>query len=74
MSFMIGLSRVTSKAARDGMPLEDIIDALKDTVACPAYRERRAKYGDTSKGSSCPAAIAFALEDMHNHMLEMLNI
>lgn len=74
MSFMIGLSRVTSKAARDGMPFEDIIDVLKDTPSCSSYSRRNAKYGDTSRGSSCPAAIAYALEEMREQVLHILHL
>lgn len=63
-NFMIGLSRMISISARGGVPLKDILDQLNSTGACPSYVARRAKYGDTSKGSCCPMAVGNALLDM----------
>ena len=58
---MMGLSRMISLAARGGIPIERIIDQLKSVPPCPAYVRSKNR---VSRGSSCPSAIAFALEDM----------
>ena len=44
--------------------MEEIIDQCKSVRSCGAYRDRMHKYGDTSKGSSCPSAIGYALEEL----------
>lgn len=67
-NFMNGLSRMVSLSARAGVPFDRIIDQLKSTGACPSYRARTATLHDTSKGSCCPMAIAFALEEMQEEM------
>jgi len=59
-NFMIGLSRMISAAARAGVSLDDIVDQLMSTGACPSYAKR-----GKSKGSCCPMAIGYALKDMH---------
>ena len=64
-NFMIGLSRMISAAARAGVSLDDIVDQLMSTGACPSY----AKRGE-SKGSCCPMAIGYALKDMHKQFNE----
>lgn len=63
-NFMIGLSRMISLAARNGTSIEDIIDQLKSSGACPSYAVRTATKHDTSSGSCCPVAIGNALKDM----------
>jgi ribonucleoside-diphosphate reductase alpha chain len=62
------ISRLMSTALRAGVPIETIIDQCKSIKPCPSYMARSIKHGDTSKGSSCPAAIGFALEDLHKKM------
>ncbi len=64
LSTNTALSRTISLAARSGVPIEAIIDQLLSVETCPAYRVRTVKYGDTSKGSSCPVAIGYALTEM----------
>lgn len=64
-NFMIGLSRMISAAARAGVSLDDIVDQLMSTGACPSYAKR-----GKSKGSCCPMAIAYALKDMHKQFNE----
>ena len=63
-NFMIGLSRMISLATRNGTPIEDIIDQLKSSGACPSYAVRTTTKHDTSPGSCCPVAIGNALRDM----------
>lgn len=72
--FMVGLSRMVSLAARANVPIEKIIDQLMSSGTCPSYAVRRATKKDTSKGSSCPVAIGFALMDMYNEIQKELNI
>lgn len=67
-NFMIGLSRLISLAARGGISIEKIVDQLHSSGTCPSYAVRTATKHDTSKGSSCPVAISYALLDMYNDM------
>ena len=64
-NFMVGLSRMISLAARDGISIYDIVDQLKSTGSCPSYAVRRAVHKDTSIGSCCPMAVGNALLDMY---------
>lgn len=64
-NFMIGLSRMISAAARAGVSLDDIVDQLMSTGACPSYAKR-----GKSKGSCCPMAVGYALKDMHKQFKE----
>lgn len=70
--FMTGLSRMVSLAARAGVPIENIVDQLLSSGTCPSYSVRKATKGDTSKGSSCPVAIGYALMDMYKEFQETL--
>ena len=63
--FMTGLSRMTSLAARAGAPIDAIVDQLLSSGTCPSYAVRKATKKDTSKGSSCPVAIGYALMEMY---------
>jgi len=60
-SFMVGLSRMISLAARAGISLEKIVDQLHSTIACPSYVKR----AYTSAGTSCPNALGHALLEIH---------
>ena len=62
------ISRLVSLACREGIPAEKVIDQLKSVQPCPAYRVRTATKGDTSKGTACASAMAYALEDMIEEM------
>jgi ribonucleoside-diphosphate reductase alpha chain len=64
---MIGLSRMMSLSARAGVSLDDIVDQLMSTGACPSYAKR-----GKSKGSCCPMAIGYALKDMHKQFNESI--
>lgn len=59
------ISRLISLALRAGVPIEAIIDQAKSIRPCTAYTNRAKAKKDTSMGTSCPAAIGFALEDLH---------
>ena len=67
-NFMIGLSRLISLSARSGCSIDEIVDQLKSTGACPSYAVRKATKGDTSLGSCCPMAVGWALTDMYDEM------
>lgn len=67
-SFMTGLSRMISLAARSGAPFENIIDQLHSTIVCPSFAVRTATKHDTTRGSSCPSAIGHALLEMKEDM------
>lgn len=63
-NFMIGLSRMISLAARNGVSIQDIVDQLHSCGTCPSYAVRRATMKDVSPGSCCPVAIGNGLMDM----------
>lgn len=63
-NFMIGLSRMISLSARNGVDIHDIVDQLNSCGSCPSYAVRKATKKDTSPGSCCPVAIGKALIDM----------
>lgn len=70
--FMVGLSRMVSLAARANVPIELIVDQLMSSGTCPSYAVRKATKQDTSKGSSCPVAIGYALMDMYKQFQKEL--
>lgn len=67
-NFMIGLSRLISLSARNGIDVHDIVDQLNSCGTCPSYAVRRATKKDVSEGSCCPVAIGKALIDMWNEV------
>ncbi len=67
-NFMIGLSRMISLSARNGVKINQIVDQLNSCGTCPSYAVRRATKHDTSTGSCCPVAIGNALMDMWNEV------
>lgn len=67
-NFMIGLSRMISLAARNGVGIHDIIDQLNSCGTCPSYAVRRATKKDVSPGSCCPVAVGKALLDMYKEI------
>lgn len=64
------ISRLMSLSLRAGVSVDDIIDQCKSIKPCPSYVTRRANKNDVSKGSSCPSAIGFALEDLCDKIKE----
>ena len=70
-NFMIGLSRMISLSARNGVGIEAIVDQLNSCGSCPSYAVRRATKHDTSVGSCCPVAIGNALMDMWREVNEI---
>lgn len=56
------ISKLISKCLRAGVPIEEIIDTAKNVRPCVSYVNRTKTKGDTSKGTSCPSAIGYALE------------
>jgi len=69
-NFMIGLSRMISLAARNGVSTDDIVDQLNSCGVCPSYAVRRATKHDTSPGSCCPVAVGKALLDLQKEVKE----
>ena len=63
-NFMTGLSRMISMSARAGVKIDDIVDQLMSTGACPSYVACTKTKHDTSKGSCCPMAVGYALKEM----------
>ena len=58
------ISRLISLALRAGVPIEAIIDQANSIRPCTAYINRTKSKGDTSKGTSCPSAIGYALYEL----------
>ena len=73
-SFMIGLSRMISLAARGGVDFLAIVDQLTSTYTCPSYNARKIIKGDVSPGNCCPTAIGKALIDVHKQVCNMIGI
>lgn len=73
-NFMTGLSRMISHDARTGGTIESIVDQLMSSGTCPSYSVRTATKHDTSKGSSCPVAIGYALMDMYKEIKDELGL
>ena len=73
-NFMIGLSRMISHSARTGASVESIADQLLSCGTCPSYAVRTATKHNTSKGSSCPVAIGYALLDMYEEIKDELGL
>ena len=68
MSYMNAMSRLASLSLRSGCTADEVINQLRSVSTCPSYAVRKATKGDTSKGSSCPMAVANALEEMCNEI------
>ena len=69
-SFMVGLSRMISLLGRSGVPMEEIADQLKSSIACPSYIVRTKMKRDTSPGTCCPGAIGNALLRLYKEFQE----
>lgn len=72
-NFMIGLSRMISLAARNGLGIHEIVDQLNSCGSCPSYAVRRATKHDVSEGSCCPVAVGKALMEMWGEINERIN-
>ena len=70
LSLLNAVSRLSSLAARKGAPVEEIADQLQSVLVCPSYSLSKFKDKSTSKGSSCPSAVANALLDAHKQFVE----
>ena len=66
------ISRLVSLCWRGGIDVSEVVAQLKKVRTCPAYRTRTLLKGDTSKGTSCPSAIGFAIEELCNKINERL--
>lgn len=64
MSYMNAMSRLASLSLRSGCTADEVINQLRSVSTCPSYAVRKATKEDTSKGSSCPMAVANALQEM----------
>lgn len=57
-------SRLISLALRGGIPIEQVIEQLQSTHACPAYQFAKGRGGELSPGKSCASAIANKLSEL----------
>jgi ribonucleoside-diphosphate reductase alpha chain len=63
------ISRLMSLALRGGIPIEAIIDQAMSIKPCKAYCDRTKLKHDTSRGTSCPQSIGYAMEEL-NHKIQ----
>ena len=73
-SWLTSNSRIISAALRTGLSFDYLIDQLKSAPTCPSYAVRSATKKDTSKGNSCPVAVANALVKMQKDVFYELGI
>jgi ribonucleoside-diphosphate reductase alpha chain len=64
------ISRLISLLLRSGVSVDTIIDQSMSIRPCKAYTDRTKANGDTSKGTSCPSAIGYALKDLNKKIQE----
>lgn len=69
---LTAISRMISLSARAGVDVYTIADQLKSVPACPSYAVRAATRHDTSRGNSCPVAVANALIEMYEEIQDDL--
>lgn len=74
IAYMNALSRQISSGLRSGQVFEVVIDQLNSITPCPSYIRRTVLHKDTSKGSSCPNALGYALVNMQNEIYDELGI
>ena len=67
-SFMTEVSRLISLAARGGVDTSELVDQLKSAPPCVSYCVAAKTGCNVSPGTSCPAAIGYALEDMQQEI------
>ena len=60
------ISRLMSLALRGGIPIEAIIDQAMSIKPCKAYCDRTKLKHDTSRGTSCPQSIGYAMEELYH--------
>lgn len=65
-SFMVGLSRLISLAGKKGSSIDEIVDQLESTIACPSYISQRRIGKEVSPGNCCPGAIGKELKHLYN--------
>lgn len=65
------ISKLISLALRGGVPIESIIETAKSVRPCHSFCDRKKDHGDTSKGTSCPSAIGWAIEDLQKKINNM---
>lgn len=65
-SFMVGLSRLISLAGKKGSSIDEIVDQLESTIACPSYISQRRIGKEVSPGNCCPSAIGRELKHLYN--------
>ena len=63
-SFMNGLSRMISLAGKKGASIDDIVEQLNSTIACPSYAVAKATKNGISPGKGCPSAIGKAIKKL----------
>ena len=63
-SFMNGLSRMISLAGKKGATIDEMVDQLESTIACPSYAIAKSTKSNVSAGKCCPSAIGKAIKKL----------
>ena len=63
-SFMNGLSRMISLAGKKGATIDEMVDQLESTIACPSYAIAKSTKSNISAGKGCPSAIGKAIKKL----------
>ncbi len=63
-------SRLISLAIRAGVAVEEVIEQLQNTHACPSYQLAKGRGKKLSPGKSCASAIAKKLYDVKRELIE----
>ena len=63
-SFMNGLSRMISLAGKKGATIDEIVDQLESTIACPSYAIAKSTKSNISAGKGCPSTIDKAIKKL----------
>jgi len=66
-------SRLISLSIRGGIPVNEIIEQLVSTHACPSYMMARGKGKELSPGKSCASAIAKKLAEIKEELIIRCN-
>ena len=63
-SFMNGLSRMISLAGKKGATIDEMVEQLNSTIACPSYAVAKATKSGISAGKGCPSAVGKAIKKL----------
>lgn len=71
-SNFVTMSRMMTLALSKGATGDEVIDQLHSSTPCPDYIVRTRIAKDTSKGTSCSGAMAYALQEMQKDAVSLV--